>query len=137
MKEKLVFINRLGVNYVSDLLPKIVQIIKDNDLNIIWMCDPMHGNTITSKTGYKTRNFNTIKEELEIFFKICYENNVIPAGVHFELTGENVTECTGGMKNIQDIDLNQYYQTACDPRLNNEQSLELAFLITDLLRKHK
>ena len=132
---KLVFINRLGVNYVSDLLPKIVKIIKNNDLNIIWMCDPMHGNTITSKTGYKTRNFNTIKEELEIFFKICYENNVIPAGVHFELTGENVTECTGGMKNIQDIDLNQYYQTACDPRLNNEQSLEMAFLISDYINK--
>ena len=67
--------------------------------------------------------------------KICYENHVIPAGVHFELTGENVTECTGGMKNIQDIDLNQYYQTACDPRLNNEQSLEMAFLISDYINK--
>ena len=95
----------------------------------------MHGNTITTKSGYKTRSFNTIQLELEKFFKICYNEDVIPAGVHIELTGENVTECIGGMNNIQDTDLNQYYQTACDPRLNNEQSLEMAFSIADYINK--
>ena len=132
---KLVLIIRLGLNYIDSIFSKIIKIINQEKINIIWMCDPMHGNTITTKSGYKTRSFNTIQLELEKFFKICYNEDVIPAGVHIELTGENVTECIGGMNNIQDTDLNQYYQTACDPRLNNEQSLEMAFSIADYINK--
>jgi 3-deoxy-7-phosphoheptulonate synthase len=95
----------------------------------------MHGNTIKSKNGYKTRNFNTIIEELKLFFQIHHEQKTIPGGVHFELTGEKVTECLGGINNIKDIDLDVRYETTCDPRLNNEQSLEIAFLISELLKQ--
>ena len=95
----------------------------------------MHGNTINSKNGYKTRSFNTIKTELEYFFQIHKLHGTVPGGVHFEFTGDNVTECIGGINNVQDVDLESYYQTACDPRLNNEQSLEMAFLTAELLQK--
>ena len=95
----------------------------------------MHGNTITAKNGYKTRNFETIIKELITFFEICNTENVIRGGVHFELTGENVTECLGGINNIRDVDLDLRYETTCDPRLNNEQSLEIAFLISKLLKE--
>ena len=132
---KLILIIRLGVNYINTILPEIIDIIKINKLNVLWLCDPMHGNTINSINGYKTRNFNTIKTEINAFFSIHHQCNTIPAGVHFELTGDNVTECLGGINNVKDIDLEQYYQTACDPRLNNEQSLEMGFLIADLLQK--
>ena len=94
----------------------------------------MHGNTIKSKNGYKTRNFNTIIKELRHFFQIHQLEKTIPGGVHFELTGENVTECLGGINNIQDCDLDLRYETMCDPRLNNEQSLEIAFLISKLMK---
>ena len=87
-----------------------------------------------AEKGYKTRNFDTILEELEHFFAIHRAEGTIPGGVHFELTGDNVTECIGGAREISDLDLETKYETACDPRLNNEQSLELAFLVTDLLR---
>ena len=87
-----------------------------------------------TENGFKTRHFNTILEELEHFFAIHRAEGTIPGGVHFELTGDNVTECLGGAREISDEDLNSRYETACDPRLNNEQSLELAFLVTDLLR---
>ena len=97
----------------------------------------MHGNTIRAKNGYKTRNFNTIMDELKSFFQIHKQSNTIPGGVHLELTGDNVTECLGGINNIKDEDLDLRYETTCDPRLNNEQSLEVAFLIADLLKKGK
>jgi 3-deoxy-7-phosphoheptulonate synthase len=97
----------------------------------------MHGNTYKTETGYKTRHFNTILKEIQQFFAIHQELSTIPGGVHFELTGHNVTECLGGAQEIRDNDLKERYETACDPRLNNEQSLELAFLITELLRKEK
>ena len=97
-------------------------------------CDPMHANTYKSQSGYKTRHFDTILEELEHFFAIHKAEGTVPGGVHFELTGNNVTECLGGAREIDDNDLGTKYETACDPRLNNEQSLELAFLVTDLLR---
>ena len=89
------------------------------------------------ESGLKTRNFDTIKQEIEYFFNIHQQQGTIPGGVHFELTGDNVTECTGGIKNIQDNDLTEHYQTACDPRLNNEQSLEMGFLIAELLQKRR
>ncbi|MDG2164612.1 MAG: 3-deoxy-7-phosphoheptulonate synthase, partial [Flavobacteriales bacterium] len=93
--------------------------------------------TIKSHNGYKTRNFKTIINELESFFNIHNTEKTIPGGVHIELTGENVTECLGGINDIQDKDLDLRYQTACDPRLNNEQSLEIAFLISKLIKKRK
>ena len=102
---------------------------------MIWFCDPMHGNTISAKNGYKTRSFETIIKELKSFFDIHRNENTIPGGVHLELTGEDVTECLGGIKNIQDNELDKRYETTCDPRLNNEQSLEIAFLISELLTK--
>ena len=97
----------------------------------------MHGNTIQLKNGIKTRDFNTIKQELENFFSIHNFESTVPAGVHFELTGEDVTECLGGVNKIKNSDLKQYYSTACDPRLNYEQSLEMAFLISNLLPKQE
>ena len=95
----------------------------------------MHGNTIKSKNGYKTRSFNTIIQELKLFFNIHKNEKTTPGGAHFELTGEHVTECLGGIDNIEDKDLDIKFETTCDPRLNNEQSLEIAFLISELLTK--
>ena len=134
---KISFIVRLGINYINQLLPLIIKEVQKNHLNVLWLCDPMHGNTTITKTGYKTRNFDTVKDEIECFFKIHEQHNTTPGGLHFELTGDNVTECTGGINNIKDADLQQYYQTACDPRLNNEQSLEMGFLIAELLEQRK
>ena len=96
----------------------------------------MHGNTIKSHNGYKTRHFDTILEEARAFFELCREYGCYPGGVHFEMTGQNVTECTGGLQAITEHSLSERYHTACDPRLNANQSLELAFLIADEL-KHK
>ena len=94
----------------------------------------MHGNTIKSKNGYKTRSFNTIIQELKYFFQILKSEQIIPGGVHFELTGEKVTECLGGINNIKDVDLDLRYESTCDPRLNIEQSLETAFLISEFIK---
>jgi 3-deoxy-7-phosphoheptulonate synthase len=94
----------------------------------------MHGNTYTADSGHKTRNFNNILQEIRSFFEIHWSEGTVPGGVHFELTGENVTECTGGGRNIQDEQLQLNYQTNCDPRLNAEQSLELAFQIAEMIR---
>jgi len=131
---KLTLITRMGADAIRSKLPPIIKSIKENDQNVLWVCDPMHANTYKTENGFKTRHFNTILEELEHFFAIHRAEGTIPGGVHFELTGDNVTECLGGAREISDEDLNSRYETACDPRLNNEQSLELAFLVTDLLR---
>ena len=131
---RITLISRMGADKIRKKLPPLINSIKKNKQNVLWVCDPMHGNTYKSKTGYKTRHFDTILEEIEHFFAIHKAEATIPGGIHFELTGENVTECLGGAHDISDIDLEKKYETACDPRLNNEQSLELAFLITDLLR---
>ena len=131
---KLTLISRMGADTVRSKLPPLIKIIKESGQKVLWVCDPMHGNTYKTDNGYKTRHFDTILEELEHFFAIHRAEETIPGGVHFELTGDNVTECLGGAREISDSDLNSRYETACDPRLNNEQSLELAFLVTDLLR---
>ena len=134
---KLTLITRMGAETIRTHLPPLVRAIDENQYKVLWICDPMHANTYKTKNGYKTRHFDTILEELEHFFAILRSENAIPGGVHFELTGDNVTECLGGARDISDNDLHNRYETACDPRLNNEQSLELAFLVTDLLRnKH-
>jgi len=134
---KISFITRLGINNIQKILPKLIGTVQKNHLNVLWLCDPMHGNTITTDKGIKTRDFDTIKKEIELFFEIHNKYQTIPGGLHFELTGDSVTECIGGIKNIQDNDLEEYYQTACDPRLNNEQSLEMAFLTAELLQKRR
>ena len=133
-KGKLILITRLGVSNIEKILPKIIEKVKFYGMEVIWMCDPMHGNTIKAKNGYKTRNLKTIIDELNSFFFIHESEKTFPGGVHFELTGENVTECLGGINNITDYDLDLKYETTCDPRLNNEQSLEIAFLISELLK---
>ena len=133
-KGKLVFIIRLGADNIDKILPKIIKNVKYFGNEVIWFCDPMHGNTIKSKNGYKTRNFNTIIDELKSFFQILKTENIFPGGVHLELTGEKVTECLGGINNIKDVDLDLRYESTCDPRLNVEQSLEVAFLISKFIK---
>ena len=134
---KISLIIRLGINYIQEIFPKLIETVAKYQLNVLWLCDPMHGNTIQTKAGLKTRNFDTIKQEIEYFFTIHHHYNTIPAGLHFELTGDNVTECIGGINNVQDVNLKEHYQTACDPRLNNEQSLEMGLLIAELLQKRR
>ena len=134
---KISLIVRLGINYITEILPQLIEKVMENNINVLWLCDPMHGNTIQTKAGLKTRNFDTIKQEIECFFNIHNDYQTIPGGVHFELTGDNVTECIGGINNIQDSNLTEHYYTACDPRLNNEQSLEMGFLIAELLQKRR
>jgi 3-deoxy-7-phosphoheptulonate synthase len=132
---RLTIITRMGADKINDYLPPLIKRAKSEKLNLLWICDPMHGNTYKTENGFKTRHFNTILKEIQRFFAIHKRMDTIPGGVHFELTGDNVTECVGGAQKISDNDLKERYESACDPRLNNEQSLELAFLITELLRK--
>ncbi|MBT4989301.1 MAG: 3-deoxy-7-phosphoheptulonate synthase [Rickettsiales bacterium] len=127
---KVTLITRMGADKVNDLLPEIVSHVKDSGLNVIWSCDPMHGNTETAKSGYKTRQFDNIIKEVEQFFAIHNQIGTYPGGIHIEMTGQNVTECLGGMQAINDQDLKDRYHTHCDPRLNGWQGLELAFLIS-------
>ena len=131
---RLTLISRMGADKIRKKLPPLIRKLNENGKQVLWICDPMHANTYKSNTGFKTRHFDTILEELEHFFAIHRAEGTVPGGIHFELTGENVTECLGGARKINDLDLGTKYETACDPRLNNEQSLELAFLVTDLLR---
>lgn len=101
----------------------------------MWCCDPMHGNTVTSSTGYKTRDFERILQEVRGFFDAHAQEGTYPGGLHFEITGQDVTECRGGAQAVSDEGLSSRYRTACDPRLNGSQSLEFAFLISDVLKK--
>ena len=130
---RLTLITRFGSELISDHLPKIIKSVKNAKLRVVWSCDPMHGNTIKSSNGYKTRPFEKILAEVKTFFKIHMSEGTFPGGVHVEMTGKDVTECTGGIKSIDDEDLHSRYHTACDPRLNASQSLELAFLIAEEL----
>ena len=104
---------------------------------VLWSCDPMHGNTITSASGYKTRPFDLILKEVRGFFDVHPAEGTYAGGVHLEMTGQNVTECTGGARAISDADLNDRYHTVCDPRLNAEQAIDLAFLLAELLKKER
>ena len=131
---RITLITRFGAKNVDKHLPQLVREIKKEGCKVVWSCDPMHGNTYTAETGHKTRNFDEILQELQCFFEIHWAEGSIPGGVHFELTGDNVTECTGGGRNILDQQLNQNYLTNCDPRLNAEQSLELAFQLAEMIR---
>ena len=134
-KGKIILVCRFGADKIDYMLPKLIKMVIKNKFNVIWSCDPMHGNTYQSKNQYKTRNFQTIIKELKLFFEIHHNHQTRADGVHFELTPNDVTECLGGIRNIKESDLHIKYETACDPRLNHEQSIELAFLITDLIKK--
>ena len=130
---RLTLITRFGSDLIAEHLPKIIRAVNSAKLRTVWCCDPMHGNTIKSSNGFKTRPFAKILDEVKLFFKIHMNEGTFPGGVHIEMTGKDVTECTGGIKPIDDNDLSSRYHTACDPRLNASQSLELAFLIAEEL----
>ncbi|NUT33212.1 MAG: 3-deoxy-7-phosphoheptulonate synthase class II [Hamadaea sp.] len=125
---------RMGNQYVRDHLPRIVETVRDAGHKVVWQCDPMHGNTHESSNGYKTRHFDRIVDEVLGYFEVHKMLGTHPGGIHIELTGEDVTECLGGAQAIADADLATRYETACDPRLNTQQSLELAFLVAEMLR---
>jgi len=131
---RITLITRFGAKKIEQYLPKLAKGITREGYKVVWSCDPMHGNTYTAETGHKTRNFDDILSEIRSFFEIHWAVGSVPAGVHFEMTGENVTECTGGGRKILDRHLPEKYMTMCDPRLNAEQSLELAFLIAEMIR---
>jgi 3-deoxy-7-phosphoheptulonate synthase len=134
---RLTLICRLGADKASDLLPPMVRAVEREGRVVVWSCDPMHGNTITSASGYKTRPFDRILAEVKSFFAIHAAEGTYAGGVHLEMTGQDVTECTGGARAISDQDLNDRYHTFCDPRLNAEQSIDLAFLLAELLKKER
>ena len=136
-KGKILLITRFGEQSIEQNLPEIIQLVKKYKLNVIWMCDPMHGNTFKNDQGVKTRHFNTIIKEIELFMNIHKKMKSIPGGIHIEFTSENVTECLGGFQNIDNNELLNRYETACDPRLNNQQSLELIFKLNDIIKGSK
>ena len=130
---RITLINRFGAGKVGDHLPRLIRAVEEEGYKVVWSCDPMHGNTIKSSSGYKTRPFDSVLREVREFFAIHLSEGTIPGGVHFEMTGQDVTECTGGVHAVSDEDLSDRYHTACDPRLNASQSLELAFLVAEEL----
>ncbi len=130
---RLTLIARFGAGAVGEHLPRLIRAVTEEGANVVWSCDPMHGNTIKSTSGYKTRPFESVLHEVREFFGVHAAEGTIPGGVHFEMTGKDVTECTGGVRAVTDEDLSDRYHTACDPRLNASQSLELAFLVAEEL----
>ena len=130
---RLTLIARFGAGKVGEHLPRLIRTVQEEGAKVLWSCDPMHGNTIKSSTGYKTRPFDSVLREVREFFQIHKAEGTVPGGVHFEMTGKDVTECTGGLRAVTDEDLSDRYHTACDPRLNASQSLELAFLVAEEL----
>jgi 3-deoxy-7-phosphoheptulonate synthase len=131
---RLTLISRMGNGKVREVLPAIVEKVTASGARVVWQCDPMHGNTIESSNGYKTRHFDRIVDEVLGYFEVHRELGTHPGGLHVELTGEDVTECLGGAQAIEELNLSERYETACDPRLNTQQSLELAFLVAEMLR---
>ncbi|MCK6160192.1 MULTISPECIES: class II 3-deoxy-7-phosphoheptulonate synthase [Corynebacterium] len=131
---RLTMITRMGHDKVRTVLPAVVKAVEDSGHKVVWQCDPMHGNTFTASNGYKTRHFDKIVDEVQGFFEVHRELGTHPGGVHLEFTGEDVTECLGGAEDITDLDLPGRYESAVDPRLNTQQSLELSFLIAEMLR---
>lgn len=131
---RITLITRLGAGNVRKVLPGLIQKVKQKKAEVTWSCDPMHGNTALTKDGFKTRNFDEILKELKQTYLVHKENSSCLSGVHFELTGDDVTECTGGAVNLKPRDLSRNYQTFCDPRLNYAQGMEMAFLIAKLIK---
>ena len=132
---RMTLITRFGAKDIEKFLPPLIRGVKQAGFNVVWSCDPMHANTFTAASGPKTRAFDDILSELRCFFELHWSEGTVPGGVHFELTGENVTECIGGARKLVDEQLNLNYLTTCDPRLNAEQSLEMAFQIAEMIRR--
>ncbi len=132
---RLTFITRMGASVVRDALPGLVEGVRAAGHTPVWVCDPMHGNTITSTSGYKTRRFDDVVDEVRGFFEVHEALGTVPGGLHVELTGDDVTECLGGAMDIDDAALATRYESLCDPRLNHQQSLELAFLAAEMLSR--
>jgi 3-deoxy-7-phosphoheptulonate synthase len=133
---RLTLISRMGADKVEDSLRPLLRAVKETDHPVVWACDPMHGNTITAPNGRKTRQFEDIVAEIAGFVRAHKAEGTWPGGIHVELTGDDVTECTGGTHDVTSDDLNERYQTICDPRLNGRQGLDLAFRVAELIRNH-
>jgi 3-deoxy-7-phosphoheptulonate synthase len=129
---RLAFITRMGATKIRDALPPLVERVTAHGSPVAWICDPMHGNTYEAASGHKTRNLDHVFDEVAGFFEVHRELGTHPGGVHVEFTGDDVTECIGGGHEIAEGDLHQRYETACDPRLNRRQALDLAFMVTEL-----
>ena len=134
---RITLISRMGADKVADKLPPLVRAVEKSGHKVVWLCDPMHGNTISTAAKLKTRNFDEILREVRGFFDVHQSLNTWAGGVHIEMTGQNVTECTGGARHLSETDLSERYETFCDPRLNAEQSLELAFLVAAELKRRR
>ena len=134
---RLTLIARMGADIVTEKLPPLVKAVKEAGANVVWCSDPMHGNTVKASTGYKTRRVDDVMREVSGFFEVHDSFGTYPGGVHFEMTGQNVTECVGGLVEVTEARLGDRYHTHCDPRLNAAQSLELSFLIADLMKKRR
>jgi len=134
---RITLICRFGADRVAEKLPRLIRAVKKEGAQVVWSCDPMHGNTIRSATGFKTRVLDRILKELTGFFDVHRAEKTHAGGVHLEMTGQNVTECLGGAQAISDKDLASRYDTRCDPRLNASQALELAFLMAENLKTER
>jgi len=130
---RLTFITRMGSSKIRDVLPGLLEAVKGHDATPIWVTDPMHGNGLTTQTGYKTRHFDDVVDEVKGFFEAHRQVGTHPGGIHVELTGDDVTECLGGTQQIDELGLETRYESLCDPRLNHQQSLELSFLVAEEL----
>jgi len=131
---RLTFIVRMGVNNIENNLPPLIRAVEREGYRVVWSCDPMHANTQVASNGYKTRDFKAILEEVKRFFAVHQAEGTYAGGLHFEMTGQDVTECVGGSQKITEENLSEHYSTLCDPRLNANQSLELAFLVAEILK---
>ncbi len=134
---RLTFITRMGAGLIREKLPALIETVNKSGAIVLWVCDPMHGNTYEAPSGYKTRKFDDVLDEVRGFFEVHKSLGTHPGGIHIELTGDDVTECVGGGDQISHEDLASRYESACDPRLNHTQSLELAFLVAEMLRDRK
>jgi 3-deoxy-7-phosphoheptulonate synthase len=134
---RLTLVTRMGAGRVRDALPALVERVTAHGAQVAWVCDPMHGNTFETPDGHKTRRFDDVLAEVAGFFEVHRALGTHPGGIHIEFTGDDVTECVGGGHNVAESDLNHRYETACDPRLNRSQSLDLAFLVADMYREQQ
>jgi 3-deoxy-7-phosphoheptulonate synthase len=127
------FITRMGAGKIREVLPKLIEAVQKTNHPVVWVCDPMHGNTRETASGHKTRILDDVIDEVRGFFEVHHQMGSHPGGIHIELTGDDVTECLGGIGGVSEDDLTFRYETACDPRLNRIQSLDLAFQVADML----
>ena len=126
----------MGADCIEKNLPSLIRAVEKEGYRVVWSCDPMHANTQVASNGYKTRDFQAILEEVKRFFAVHQAEGTYAGGLHFEMTGQDVTECVGGSQKITEENLAEHYSTLCDPRLNANQSLELAFLVAEILKKN-